>query len=41
MASLTSEQLEDLQVFLKEWLRHSGRTQADLRRALRKREKDN
>ena len=35
MASLTSEQLEDLQVFLKEWLRHSGRTQADLRRALR------
>lgn len=35
MASLTSEQLDDLQVFLKDWLRHSGRTQADLRRALR------
>ena len=35
MATLTSEQLEDLQIFLKEWLRHTGRTQADLRRALR------
>jgi len=35
MASLTSAQREDLQVFLKEWLRHSGRTQSDLRRALR------
>jgi hypothetical protein len=35
MASLTSEQLEDLQTFLKDWLRHSGRTQSDLRRALR------
>lgn len=35
MASLTDEQLEDLQGFLKDWLRHSGRTQADLRRALR------
>ena len=35
MATLTTEQLEDLQGFLKDWLRHSGRTQADLRRALR------
>jgi len=35
MATLTAEQLEDLQAFLKDWLRHSGRTQADLRRALR------
>ena len=34
MASLSAEQLEDLQAFLKEWLRHRGRTQADLRRAL-------
>jgi hypothetical protein len=33
--SLTSQQLEDLQLFLKDWLRHTGRTQADLRRALR------
>jgi len=35
MATLTTEQLDDLQTFLKDWLRHSGRTQADLRRALR------
>ena len=35
MATLTDEQLDDLQSFLKDWLRHSGRTQADLRRALR------
>ena len=35
MASLTADQLEDLQSFLKDWMRHSGRTQADLRRALR------
>ena len=35
MASLSSEQLDDLQGFLKDWLRHKGRTQADLRRALR------
>jgi hypothetical protein len=35
MASLTAEQLDDLQAFLKDWLRHTGRTQADLRRALR------
>ena len=31
---LDSQQLEDLQAFLKDWLRHTGRTQADLRRAL-------
>ncbi len=35
MASLSTEQLEDLQVFLKDWLRHAGRTQSDLRRALK------
>ncbi len=35
MASLTPDQLDDLQSFLKDWLRHAGRTQADLRRALR------
>jgi hypothetical protein len=34
MAPLSTEQLEDLQTFLKDWLRHTGRTQADLRRAL-------
>jgi len=34
MASLTSEQQDDLQSFIKDWLRHAGRTQADLRRAL-------
>ncbi len=33
--ALTSQQLEDLQLFLKDWLRHTGRTQSDLRRALR------
>jgi len=33
--TLSSEELEDLQLFLKDWLRHAGRTQADLRRALR------
>lgn len=33
--SLNPDQLEQLEVFLKEWLRHAGRTQADLRRALR------
>jgi hypothetical protein len=33
--ALTTQQLEDLQLFLKDWLRHTGRTQADLRRALR------
>ena len=32
---LSEAQLDDLQTFLKDWLRHSGRTQADLRRALR------
>ena len=35
MATLTPEQRDDLQTFLKDWLRHCGRTQADLRRALR------
>jgi hypothetical protein len=35
MVSLTAEQLDDLQTFLKDWLRHAGRTQSDLRRALR------
>jgi hypothetical protein len=34
-ASLSTDQLDDLQSFLKDWLRHTGRTQADLRRALR------
>lgn len=32
---LSTDQLDDLQSFLKDWLRHTGRTQADLRRALR------
>jgi len=31
----SADQLEDLQSFLKDWLRHSGRSQSDLRRALR------
>ena len=35
MAALTSEQLDELQSFIKDWLRQSGRTQSDLRRALR------
>lgn len=35
MATLTAQQREDLQAFLKDWLRHAGRTQTDLRRALR------
>jgi len=35
MATLTPDQLEDLQGFIKDWLRHTGRTQADLRRVLR------
>jgi hypothetical protein len=34
MASLSPDQLDELQAFLKDWLRHTGRTQADLRRAL-------
>lgn len=34
-APLDADQLEDLQSFLKDWLRHTGRTQADLRRALK------
>lgn len=33
--ALSAEQLDDLQAFLRDWLRHSGRTQSDLRRALR------
>jgi hypothetical protein len=33
--SLSPEQLDDLQSLLKDWLRQTGRTQADLRRALR------
>ncbi|MEB3332444.1 MAG: hypothetical protein VKI83_08140 [Synechococcaceae cyanobacterium] len=32
---LSADQLEELQAFLRDWLRHSGRTQSDLRRALR------
>ncbi|MEX1317390.1 MAG: hypothetical protein AB1Z22_09725 [Synechococcaceae cyanobacterium] len=35
MGSLSAQQLDDLQAFLKEWLRHAGRTQSDLRRALK------
>ncbi|MCP9928894.1 hypothetical protein [Cyanobium sp. CH-040] len=35
MVSLSAEQREDLQAFLRDWLRHTGRTQADLRRALK------
>lgn len=35
MASLSVDQLDDLQGFLKDWLRHCGRSQSDLRRALR------
>jgi hypothetical protein len=34
MASLTAGELDELQAFIKDWLRHAGRTQADLRRAL-------
>ena len=33
--TLNQAELEQLELFLKDWLRHSGRTQADLRRALR------
>ena len=32
---LNSDELDELQTFLKDWLRHTGRTQSDLRRALR------
>ncbi len=35
MAVLSPEQREELQAFLKDWLRHAGRSQSDLRRALR------
>lgn len=34
MSTFSNDELEDLQIFLKDWLRHAGRTQADLRRAL-------
>jgi hypothetical protein len=34
MASLSNAQFDDLQAFIKDWLRHTGRTQSDLRRAL-------
>ena len=34
MATLSDTEREELQSFLKDWLRHAGRTQADLRRAL-------
>jgi hypothetical protein len=34
-SSFSAHQIEDLQVFLKDWLRHAGRTQSDLKRALR------
>ena len=34
-AVLNADQLDELQAFLKDWLRHTGRTQSDLRRALR------
>lgn len=33
--TLSPEQLDELQSLLKDWLRLSGRTQSDLRRALR------
>lgn len=33
--SLSQDQLDEMETFLRDWLRHSGRTQADLRRALR------
>ncbi len=35
VVTLSPEEREDLHTFLKDWLRHAGRTQADLRRALR------
>lgn len=35
VTALSPEQRDDLNTFLKDWLRHAGRTQADLRRALR------
>ncbi|WP_216904750.1 hypothetical protein [Synechococcus sp. CCY 9618] len=35
MSTLSPEQLDELQSLLKDWLRQAGRTQADLRRALR------
>jgi hypothetical protein len=35
VVTLSPDEREDLHTFLKDWLRHAGRTQADLRRALR------
>ena len=35
MTALTQDQLGDLESFIKDWLRHAGRSQSDLRRALR------
>ncbi len=35
VVALSPDEREDLHTFLKDWLRHAGRTQADLRRALR------
>lgn len=35
MVSLSSDQRDELHDFIKDWLRHAGRTQADLRRALK------
>jgi hypothetical protein len=35
VVALSPDQREDLHGFVKDWLRHAGRTQADLRRALR------
>ena len=35
LPGLDPDQLQQLEDFLKDWLRHCGRTQADLRRALR------
>jgi hypothetical protein len=35
VVTFSPDQREDLNTFVKDWLRHAGRTQADLRRALR------
>ena len=35
VVALSPDQRDDLHTFVKDWLRHAGRTQADLRRALR------
>lgn len=34
MVALSPQQLDELQSFIKDWLRHTGRSQSDLRRAL-------